>query len=128
MSNIITALGSAIYSVLSAGTVPVYHTRAPQGAKPPYAVFAAENHGVNEYTFTSESISADYSVKAVSKALWPKEAAEVWEYLDSLMQDANLSVSGWQNLRCRRASVFLYPDDERFWHAGGIYRIDLHKS
>ncbi len=127
MSNPITALGSAVYSVLSAGTVDVYHSLAPQGATPPYAVFSAQNPGIDEYTFTSRGVSADYSVQVLSNRNWPTEAATVFTHLDALLQDASLNVSGYTALRCRRTSELMFRDNDGYWHVGAIYRIDIHE-
>lgn len=123
--NPVAMVGSAIYAVLGAGTVPCHFALAPQGSALPYGILQPQNPGVDEYTFDGHGVSGDWVVKAVSDREWPGEASGLFTYLDGLMQDAGLSVAGWSVLRCRRVSSLLYQDNKRFWHAGGVYRVDL---
>lgn len=121
-------IGSAVYSVLSAGTVPVYHSLAPQETGLPYAIMQPQQPGVDAYTFgAGREISADWVVKIISDRQWPGQAINLFSYVDGLMQDAALSVAGWSVLRCRRVSAIQYVDPDRFWHVGGVYRVDLSK-
>jgi len=122
------ALGSAINSALSGGTVSVYDTLAVQGGTPPYAIFQAQNPGEMEYTFSSSGLRADYVLKVISNRTWPGEAQQVYNHIHNLMQNAALSVSGYRVLRCRVSSGIKYRDEDGFWHVGGVYRIDLQQS
>lgn len=128
MANAHALIGSAVYGVLSAGTVPVFHTIAPQGSAVPYAIMQPQQPGVDSYTFgAGREISADWVVKVISDRQWPGEAINLFTYMDGLMQDAALAVAGWRVLRCRRLSSLQYQDPDRFWHVGGVYRVDLSK-
>ena len=128
MANDYTALGSAIYSLLSgAATVSIYNQRAPQGGTPPYGIFNRQS-AIDERTFNTAGISSDYVLKAVSNRVWPGEAKEVYQGLHSIMQDGALSVSGFVLLRNQRGSTFEYQDADGFWHVGGLYRIEIEES
>jgi len=122
------ALGSAINSALSGGTVSVYDTLAVQGGTPPYAIFQAQNPGEMEYTFSSSGLRADYVLKVISNRTWPGEAQQVYSHLHELLQNAALVVSGYSVQRCRVTSGVKYRDEDGFWHIGGVYRIDLQES
>jgi hypothetical protein len=125
MANDFAALGSALYARLgTAGTVGVYYALAPQGGTPPYCIIQRQA-GVDEYTFTDGGVSTDYVVKIVSNRQWPNEAYQVYTHIHDALQDAPLTVTGFQLLRCRRRSTIEYREPEGFWHVGGIYRIDL---
>lgn len=128
MANPHAALGSAITSALSGGTVSVYDTLAVQGGTPPYAIFQAQNPGEDEYTFTSSGMRADYVLKILSNRTWPGEAQQVYSHLHALLQNAALTVAGYSVLRCRRTSSIKFRDEDGFWHVGGLYRIDLHET
>lgn len=128
MANDFTALGSAIYARLSGqGTVNVYYALAPQGGTPPYCIYQRQD-AVDEYTFTSSEVSTDYIVKVVSNRNWPGEAQSVYGHIHTAMQNASLSISGYQLLRCRRLSTIEYREPDGFWHIGGVYRIDAHQT
>ena len=71
------ALGSAIATALSGGTVGVFDTLAVQGGTPPYVIFQAQSAGDHEYTFSSTGLRADYVVKVLSNRTWPGEAQTV---------------------------------------------------
>jgi len=122
------ALGSAITTALSGGTVSVFDTLAVQGGTPPYAIFQAQNPGDHEYTFSSSGLRADYVLKVLSNRTWPGEAQQVYTHLHNLMQNAALSVTGYTVQRCRVVSSVKYRDEDGFWHVGGVYRIDLHQT
>ena len=128
MANDITALGSAIYTLLdTSATVSIYNQRAPQGSTPPYGIFSRQS-AVDEYTFTSAGVGADYAVKCVSNRVWPGEAAEIYQGLHAIMQNGALSVTGFLLLRNERGSTFEFQDREGFWHVGGLYRVEVQES
>lgn len=122
------ALGSALTTVLSGGTVSAYDTLAVQGGTPPYAIFQAQNPGLQSYTFSGTELRADYVVKVLSNRTWPGEAQQVYNHIHNLMQNAALSVSGYRVLRCRLTTGIKYRDEDGFWHVGGVYRIDLQQT
>lgn len=126
MSNPHTALGRAIYSLLSGGTVAVYDSIAVQGGTPPYAIFQLQA-GSDAYTFNSTEFSGDYVVKVLSNRIWPGEAEQVYSHLHTLMQNGALSIPGYRLLRSRRTGLVKYRE-QSYWHVGGVYRIDAQQK
>ena len=121
-------MGSALHSRLGTamGSV-VYRDLAPQGGMPPYIIWGRVT-GIDEYTFNTSGIGLEYYVKGVSNRKWNTQAYAAYGTAHALLQDAPLSVSGYQVLRVRRISTFDYLDNEGFQHVGGNYRIDLQKT
>ncbi len=123
-----TAIGSALYTACdNASTVPVYYGIAPQGSVCPYIIINRQA-AIDEYTFTSRSISADYQVKVISDRLWPTQAATLYDALHTGIQGRALTITGYSALRCERESTIEYRDTGGFWHVGGLYRIEAGKT
>ena len=143
MSVTFGAMGSAIYSRLgtvsytyhtngtatTSGTLPTYDSLAPQATTPPYIVFQY-GAGVDGYYFgTVANESDDYIVKVISDRGYPSAQAHgIYEQLHSALQNAPLSISGNQLIRCRRTAPIKYQDRDGYWHIGGLYRIDTYQS
>ena len=125
MANDFTALGSALYAALggTAAVPAVYYGLAPQGGTPPYVIIQRQA-AVDEYTFTSQGISADYVIKVVSNRHWPGEAWQAYGTVHATIQAAALTIAGYTPLRFERRSTVEYIDPGRFWHVGGIYRVE----
>ncbi len=126
MANDFAVLGSAIYSALggTAATPKAFYGVAPQGNAYPYTTIHRQA-AIDVYTFNSDEVSADYVVKVVSNRQWPGEAYAAYGTVHAALQDAALSVTGYSALRCERQATIEYQDSERFWHVGGIYRIEI---
>ena len=131
MANARLNLDKAVYdklnvqAVTNVATGGVYNGLAPKGASAPYVIFQAMSK-VDEHTFSGRFANAVYMVKAVSRNPWPKEAMDVDTQVDTALEDASLSVSGYSALLCRRESdVYMVEDDAGvIWHhVGGLYRI-----
>ena len=122
------ALGSAIYNRLASplGSA-IYDTLAPQMGTPPYSVYQVMTTS-DEYTFNTDGEELEVMVKAVSSAIWPGQAKQVYGTIHNYMQTAPLSVSGFQLIHCLRVSKFQYQDNERFHHVGGLYSVMLQKT
>lgn len=127
MANDFAAIGSALYSTLSAGSVSVYYGVAPQGAVPPYCTFSRQS-GLDEYTFTDSGVTTDYVVKVFSNRVWPGEAILTYGTIHALLNNKQLSLAGFTGLRCRRMTTIEFRDPEGFWNVGGVYRIDVWQS
>ena len=143
MSVTCGAMGSAIYSRMgtvvytyrtngtatTTGTLPTYDSLAPQGTNPPYVVFQYAT-GVDGYAFGTVAFeSDDYIVKVISDRGYPSAQAHgIYEQVHDALQDAALSISGNQLLRCRRTAPIKYRDADGYWHVGGLYRIDSQES
>ena len=130
--NHILALGSALYSRLNTeGTVDVFYNLAPQGKEPPYCIIQPQSLGVDEYVFgstDSNTVSSLYTIKVVDSALWPFNGWSIYQHLDTAIQGFELSITGYDSLRCNRESAIEYRDAQKFWHCGSLFRIDIHKS
>lgn len=129
MANDFFAFGSAIYARIgTAGTVPVYNTVAPQGILPPYAIFQ-RNAADDDYVFGAKQIvDAHYVVKIVSYAYWTEEAERLYGQYHDLLQSAPLSATGYSFLRCVRQATLAYQDEKRYWHVGGVYKIEAQAT
>ena len=128
MANDFTAIGSALYSALggTAATPAVYYAFAPQGSTPPYVVVQRQS-AIDERNWTSHFVSADYVIKAVSDRQWPAEAWQAYGSAHATIDEKHLTVSGYTAMRCERIATVEYIDPERFWHVGGIYRIEIQE-
>ena len=132
VGSVFSALGSALYTAIGTaiGTVTpmaVYESLAPQGSVFPYTLFT-QQVARDEYTFTSRGVSASYQVKVVSNRQFASEARTAYDRLHANLQDAPLTVTGYNLLRMRRETTIQYQDPDRFWHVGGIYRIDIEEA
>lgn len=142
MTNSFSAIGSALYSRLGTvsytytgnGTVPItstlgtYYALAPQNptTNPPYVIVQMAS-ALDDYAFGDyHSESMDYIVKVVSDRMWPTaQAYGIYGQTHDALQDAPLTVAGNQLMRCRRTSRIEYMDNEKYWHVGGLYRLDV---
>lgn len=129
MANDFTAFASALYTALggTASSPRAYYALAPQGATPPYTIFQRMSAS-DEYTFDQQGVGADYMVKVVSNRTWPGEAANAYGTVHAAIQDAALTIGGYTALRCERRTTIEYLDNDRFWHVGGIYRVEAWKD
>ena len=115
MANLRVNLDTAVFNVLNVASVlneatgGVFNGIAPQGTTPPYVVF-----------------------QAMSKVDdWPKSAGDIDTQVDSVMQDASLSVTGHSLLWCRREEDIYLAEDQQgviYQHIGGLYRIRADQS
>ena len=132
MANLRVNLDTAIYNTLNVASVTneatggVYNGLAPQGTEPPFVVFQAMSKIDDYFAFTGRGGSAVYLIKAIDRSVWPKAAGDIDTQIDSVMQDASLSITGYGLLMCRRESdVYLVEDQTGvvYQHIGGLYRI-----
>ena len=137
MANLRVNLDTAIYSVLNVAAVTneatggVFNSIAPEGTEPPYVVFAAMSKVDDYFAYTGRGGSAIYMVKAIDRSPWPKGAGDIDTQIDSVMQDASLSISGHTLLACRRESDIYLIDDQAgvtYQHVGGLYRINADQD
>lgn len=129
MINDFAAFGSAIYNRLSLqGTLGIYNTLAPQGSAAPYVIFQRQA-AVDEHTFgDGKGIVTDYVVKVISSHKLIGEAQSLYGPVHTAIEDAPLSATGLNFIRCRRTSTLSYRDPDGYWHVGGIYRIEAWAS
>ena len=138
MANLRVNLDTAVYAVLNVASVTneatggVFNLLAPQGIEPPFVVFQAMSKVDEYWSFTGgRGGSAISMVKAISRSPWPKEAGDIDTEIDSVMQDASLSVTGHSLLTCRRESYIYLTEDLNgviYNHVGGLYRVIADQS
>ena len=138
MANLRVNLDTAVYSVLNVAAVTneatggVFHGIAPHSTAPPFVVFQAMSKVDEYWNFASgRGGSAIYMVKAIDRSPWPKSAGDIDTQIDSVMQDASLSITSHSLLWCRREEdVYLVEDQEGviYQHVGGLYRITADQS
>lgn len=116
-------------TVSTTGTLGTWDTQAPQRSSTPYIIYQLQD-SLDQYTFSGPSgESADYLVKVVSNRVDPTvDAFAIYDHLHEVLQDAPLTIAGGRSLRVRRLSRVQYQDSDRYWHVGGIYRIDTWNS
>ena len=137
MANLRVNLDTAIFSTLNVASVTneatggVFNSVAPQGAEPPCVVFQAMSKTDDYFAYTGRGAEAVYMVKASDQSPWPKAAGDIDTQVDSVMQDASLSITGFALLSCRREEdIYLVEDQEGviYQHVGGLYRIVADQS
>ena len=137
MANLRVNLDTAIYTVLNVESVVneaiggVFNSLAPQDTSPPFVVFQAMSKVDDYFAFTGRGGSAIYMVKAIDRSPWPKSAGDIDTQIDSVMQDAALSITGHALLSCRRESdIYLVENQDGviYQHIGGLYRILADQS
>ena len=70
-------------------------------------------------------------VKVIDRSPWPKTASDIDTQIDSVMQDASLSITGHSLITCRRESDFYLVEDQDgvvYQHIGGLYQIIADES
>jgi len=134
MSDLFSAMGSALFSQLAAGTAlttrlggtAIYNTLVSQGITPPYVVFF-QSSGYEDNSSPRRARTMLWTVKAVS-ATGLKDAAETDNLIDALLHEQTLTVTGWGCYWMARASDVAYADEaggQTFWHVGAQYRIRI---
>ena len=137
MANLRVNLDSAVYTVLNVESVVneatggVFNVLAPQGTAPPYVIFQAMSKTDDYFAFTGRGGSAVYMVKVIDRSPWPKAASDIDTQIDSVMQDASLSITGHALLMCRREEDFYLVEEQDgfiYQQVGGLYRILADQS
>ncbi len=120
-----------VQAMLNLAIGGVYNAQAPQQVKPPFVVFQMLSKE-DENSFNGRYANALYMVKAVSKSPWPKEAMDVDTQIDTLMEDATLTITGYTALHCRRERDLALVEEvdagETYQHVGGIYRVKADQT
>ena len=137
MANLRVNLDTAVYSALNVTSITneaiggVFNSHAPQGTEPPYVVFQAMSKMDDYFAYTGRGGESMYMVKAIDRSPWPKEAGDIDTQIDSVMQNASLSITGYALIECRRESdIYLVEDLDGviYQHVGGLYRIIADES
>ena len=83
------------------------------------------------FAYSERGGQAVYMVKAIDRSPWPKSAGDIDTQIDSVMQDASLSITGHSLISCRREEdIYLVEDlaGVMYQHVGGLYRIIADES
>jgi len=127
MSGDVT-LTNMLGSAAAGFTKAIYHNQAPEEAAFPFVLFS-KSSGVPEGTFGDPNIYETdvWMIKAVDYNTTADRAESIAARLQSLLNDATLSISGGGLLfYLRRQSNVEYPeviDGELYYHVGGLYRL-----
>ena len=137
MANLRVNLDTAVYAVLNVAAVTneatggVFNSLAPQNTEPPYVVLQAMSKVDDYWSYTARGGQATYLVKVIDRSPWPKTASDIDTQIDSVMQDASLSITGHSLITCRRESDFYLVEDQGgvvYQHIGGLYQIIADES
>jgi hypothetical protein len=126
---------AAIYTLLTAddtltdllsSATAVYHEEAPKEAAYPLVIFNRQS-GQRVRAFAGEPMRPEvWLVKAVTQSESASTAEAIDARLETLLDDAALSITGSTLLHLRRESDVAYPerDGQDFYrHVGGLYRL-----
>jgi hypothetical protein len=130
---------AAIYGLLSAdatlgallaSTTAVYDEEAPAEAAYPMVIFNRQS-GQRDWTFAGEPMRPEmWLVKAVTHARSASTAEAIDARLETLLNDAGLSITGSTLLYLRRESDVKYSErdgQDTYKHVGGLYRL-VHQN
>lgn len=119
--------GDAQLTTLAPGGV--FRGTSPQGAAQPFVIVDLVTHQ-DEWQIGQASAyeSAVYLVKAVQGSTSGAGAQAAADRIDALLNNAALSVAGYDLMLCAREERIAYLEvddasDHRFQHRGGLYRV-----
>ena len=125
MADSFSALGSAIYAKIApVNGSAIYDTLAPSDVQPPFEIFQRMT-GTDWHTFNTRGENLEYMIKSVSDRDWQGVAYARYGTIHATVEDATFTITGFTQLRFRRISTINYQDKDLYWHAGGIYRVEL---
>ena len=115
-----------VQSLMDLATGGIFNTIAPSGAVFPIVIFNPLSK-LDEYSFSGRYGNALYVVKAITdEQLSLVTASNIDGQIDTLMQDATLTITGFTHLLCRRMGDISFEEDISGairHHVGGQYRI-----
>jgi len=133
------ALKTGIYSELTGGsalmalaTGGVWDKVAPGTASFPYLIFELGT-GNDSYSLAGRT-SMDYTLtlKAVDKSSSETVAGNIIDAVETLLNDATLTITGWGNIYLRReARVGSYAEidgNDVYQHVPAVYRLTVKPS
>ena len=137
----LTAIRRSLYGKLSGDTTlnallatpaagyskAIYFHQAPAGAQFPYVLFQKMS-GIPTETFGDpEFMEGDtWMVKGVDRSPSADKVESIADRVNTLLQDASLSISGTSLLYLRRQSDIEYPEVDEgvlYHHCGAIFRV-----
>ena len=138
MANPRPALDTTIFNLLNVEAVlavapgGVHNSVAPKGSVSPYCIFQVLAN-INARTLGKRYHTLTLLAKGVVKTRWPKAAAAIDTEIDTLLEAAALTVTGFTHVAgvCIREEDFYFVEedkDEVWTHQGGLYRIELEEA
>lgn len=120
--------GDSTLTAMLAGTASVFYGIAPDGEDAPYIVFN-EQSDTPIYSLGAKSFdNVIYQVKAVSAGTNQLTAGSIAERIETVLNDATLTVTGKTAAYCRKTSGVHFQEEDHgrlHQHRGGLYRIYL---
>jgi hypothetical protein len=122
-----TTLNNLLGAPATGYSKAIYHQQAPAGAAFPYIIFNRQS-GVPTEAFTDPSaLETDvWLIKAIDRSTSADTAESIANRIQTLLNDATLSISGAAHLYLRRQSDVDYAevdDGVTFKHAGSLFRL-----
>ena len=122
-----TTLNSLLAAPATGYAKAIYHDQAPQNAQYPLVVFARSS-GVPTDTFhTPGAYETDvWLVKGIDRSSSSDVVESIAARIQTLLNDAALSISGRTLMMLRRQSDVEYPEvtnGESFKHSGSLFRV-----
>lgn len=106
----------------------VFHRVAPANATPPYVVLHRQAE-TDSWSFKDPPLERDvWTVKGVCRGSSSAQADAIAAAITAALNDAALTVDGYQLLYLRRTSKVDYGEvdgGEQWHHCGAIFRLDL---
>lgn len=122
-----TTLNNLLATPASGYSKAIYHQTAPSGARFPYVLFNKQSGVPTEAMSDPSAYETDiWLVKAVDQNTTADPAEAVAARVQTLLNDAALSISGATHLYLRRQSDVEYEEvdqGERYQHVGSLYRL-----
>jgi len=129
-----------LYNTLKAGTAlvgllagtAIYNELGPMGSAITYPlVIFTKSSGVDDNDSPRRAKTLVYQVTGISDK-GKKEAMQIDNAVDGLLQNASFTVTGWGDYWCRRESDISYVEmiqgGKILWHEGALYRVKLATS
>lgn len=104
----------------------IYRDTAPQGVQTPFVIVSQLDHN-DEYSVGSAAYeTVSYLIKAVHQSTSGTTAQSVADRIQTLLQGAALTITGYRLLLIQREGSLAYTEvddgsDRRYQHRGGTY-------
>jgi len=119
-----TMNGGTALTALLAGTTSIYDTQAPDNATLPFVVFSHQAGGPENVD--ANALEQNVWYVRVYSSTSAKNATEIFEQVDTLLNRVNITITGYNTIWCaREENVKLLENTPsgKVWSSGGLYRI-----
>ena len=122
--------GTALTSLLAAGSASLHHLEAPEGTEYPYVVWSHQGGG-DENLSPHRTKNIIRFIRAYSETS-AAEAGTIDAAIDTLLHMTPLTISGWADLWLARETDVELVEDEpsgrQIFMQGGMYRLLIEKT